>query len=141
MVGVLRGPGPRSLSPAGPRMRTQTCLPSARFSVETTLSRLRIPCTYTRSAFTEIEPYPAPSIAADHATGGPDRGHWESNPVSFEIPLRSGPRHCGQSTDDDCAFNAMTLTMKAAATSGTVRLPMGLPTSEAHSGAYPKRAR
>src|SRR5262245_11418747 len=141
MVGVLRGPGPRSLSPAGPRMRTQTTLPSARLSVETTLCRLRIPCTYTRSPCTAIEPYPAPSIAADHATGGPDRGHCESKPVSFEIPLRSGPRHCGQSNDGDCAFSAMTLTMRPTTASGTARLLMGLLTSKAHSGAYPKRAR
>src|SRR5262245_56492108 len=81
-------------------MRTHTGLPSARFRLETTLWLLRMPCTQTRSPCTAIEPYPAPSIAADHATVGPDFGHCASSPVSFEMPLRSGPRHCGQSAAD-----------------------------------------
>jgi hypothetical protein len=32
-----------------------------------------------------------------HNSFGPAFGHSWSRPVSREIPLRSGPRHCGQS--------------------------------------------
>src|SRR5688500_14578697 len=33
-----------------------------------------------------------------HTNFGPSFGHSFSNPVSLEMPLRSGPRHCGQSS-------------------------------------------
>src|SRR5262245_4380961 len=110
-VGVLRGPEPRSFSPAGPMIVTHATLPSARLRLVTTLCRLRIPCTQMRSPFTATDPYPAPSIEADHASVGPDRGHCLSSPVSFDTPLRSGPRHCGQSNDVVCARSDIVATI------------------------------
>jgi len=44
-----------------------------------------------------IEPKPSPRFDIDHARCGPDDGHCLINPVSFDTPLRSGPRNCGQS--------------------------------------------
>src|SRR5262249_26650811 len=35
---------------------------------------------------------------ASQSSFGPSLGHSFSNPVSFETPVRSGPRHCGQSS-------------------------------------------
>src|SRR2546427_1419409 len=44
-----------------------------------------------------IEPKPSPRFDIDQLLLGPDDGHCLSSPVSFDTPLRSGPRHCGQS--------------------------------------------
>jgi hypothetical protein len=41
--------------------------------------------------------YPSPSPCVFHTSGGPSAGHDLSSPVSVEMPLRSMPRHCGQS--------------------------------------------
>jgi hypothetical protein len=44
-----------------------------------------------------------------HSSFGPPLGHSLSKPLSFDTPLRCGPRHCGQSEAadfldaDDCA--------------------------------------
>ena len=40
-----------------------------------------------------------------HKTGGPLLGHSAFQPVSFEMPLASGPRHLGQSSAE--AWNAI----------------------------------
>src|SRR5918993_2487864 len=96
-VGVPRGPGPRSLSAARPIGLTQTRLPSARLSAETTLWELRIPWTKMRSRLTAIDPKPAPRFETLHARGGPAAGHARRSPVSEETADRDGPRHCGQS--------------------------------------------
>src|SRR5215470_2299967 len=50
-----------------------------------------------RSSLTAIEPKPSPRFDIDQLCRGPDGGHCLSSPVSFDRPLRSGPRHCGQS--------------------------------------------
>src|SRR4029079_10950736 len=52
---------------------------------------------------------PSPRSFTCHSSFGPPAGHCLSRPVSFETPLRSGPRHCGQSA-------AATLTTHKAAT-------------------------
>src|SRR5687767_1552109 len=96
-VGVPRGPGPRSLSPARPIGFTQTSLPSARLSADTTLCELRIPWTKMRSRLTAIDPKPAPRFDALQVRGGPAAGQDLSSPVSGEMAERDGPRHCGQS--------------------------------------------
>src|SRR5688572_14794249 len=96
-VGVPRGPGPRSLSPARPIGFTQTSLPSARLSADTTLCELRIPWTKMRSRLTAIDPKPAPRFDVLHARGGPAAGQDRSSPVSGEMADREGPRHWGQS--------------------------------------------
>src|SRR5215475_5256597 len=90
-------------------IRTHPIAPFARVRLVTTLCLLRMPCTNTRSPATATEPYPAPSIDADHATVGPDRGHCFNRPVSLETPFRSGPPHCGQSKD--CAHSDTVATM------------------------------
>src|SRR5688572_3659578 len=51
---------------------------------------MRSPCVAT-------DPYPAPRVVTCHNLDGPDAGHFVSRPVSFDRPVRSGPRHCGQS--------------------------------------------
>jgi hypothetical protein len=35
----------------------------------------------------------------DHTFGGPPAGHDFARPVSLETPVRSGPRHCGHSSE------------------------------------------
>src|SRR5437667_11185803 len=40
---------------------------------------------------------PRPVLRYVHRSGGPFLGQAVSRPVSFETPVRSGPRHCGQS--------------------------------------------
>src|SRR5215813_2629449 len=50
-----------------------------------------------RSSLIAIEPKPSPRFDIDQLCRGPDGGHCLSSPVSFDRPLRSGPRHCGQS--------------------------------------------
>src|SRR2546426_8069464 len=35
----------------------------------------------------------------DHTFGGPPEGHDFARPVSLETPVRSGPRHCGHSSE------------------------------------------
>src|ERR1019366_2215592 len=49
----------------------------------------------------------------DHRTLGPPAGHLRSKPVSLEMPLRSGPRNCGQS--DPCAAGSREATPAAPA--------------------------
>src|SRR5262245_6223654 len=57
-----------------------------------------------RSPLIATEPYPAPRLDACHKRDGPEAGHCFIKPVSFDSPLRSGPRHCGQSEGaGDCA--------------------------------------
>src|ERR1044072_1337546 len=41
--------------------------------------------------------WPSPRSFTCHNSFVPPAGHCFSNPVSFETPLRFGPRHCGQS--------------------------------------------
>src|ERR1043165_9533214 len=41
--------------------------------------------------------YPSPNPVAFQASFGPPEGHAFSRPVSLDTPVRSGPRHCGQS--------------------------------------------
>src|SRR5882762_11217662 len=55
------------------------------------------PCTKMRSSLTAREPYPSPRLEIDQTSGGPEAGHCGRRPDSFDRPLRSGPRHCGQS--------------------------------------------
>jgi hypothetical protein len=50
-----------------------------------------------RSPRIAIEPKPSPRFDIDQLCRGPDDGHCLRSPVSFDTPLRSGPRHCGQS--------------------------------------------
>src|SRR5437764_15385061 len=44
---------------------------------------------------------PPPRPVIFQASGGPLLGHSLSSPVSVEAPVRSGPRHCGQSVSAD----------------------------------------
>src|SRR3954467_8413715 len=44
-----------------------------------------------------MDPYPPPIPDADHTIEGPAEGHSFNKPVSFEMPVRSGPCHPGQS--------------------------------------------
>src|ERR1044071_2400804 len=46
---------------------------------------------------TEGDVYPSPSPVAFQASFGPSAGQDFSRPVSRETPVRSGPRHGGQS--------------------------------------------
>src|SRR5262249_60362289 len=61
------------------------------------LESRRSPTTQMRSPLIAGEPSPSPRLAIDHARCGPDAGHCLISPVSLDTPLRSGPRHCGQS--------------------------------------------
>jgi hypothetical protein len=42
-----------------------------------------MPCKYTRSPATAVEPYPLPRFCADQIADGPFAGHVLSRPVSF----------------------------------------------------------
>jgi hypothetical protein len=43
----------------------------------------------------DVEEKPSPTVSDDHANFGPSAGHTFKRLVSFEIPSRNGPRHCG----------------------------------------------
>src|SRR5262249_61313351 len=45
----------------------------------------------------EGDPWPRRGVYIAQSRRGPGPGHCLSSPVSFDTPLRSGPRHCGQS--------------------------------------------
>src|SRR2546425_9086465 len=74
------------------------------------------PCTKMRSSLMATEPYPAPRLEIDQTSGGPEAGHCCSSPDSFDRPLRSGPRHCGQSADGAGDWPAMRIASPAAKT-------------------------
>jgi hypothetical protein len=54
-------------------------------------------------------------LVDDQSSGGPPGGHCLSSPDSRDNPVRSGPRHCGQSPDPDGADWPETATTNAAA--------------------------
>src|SRR5688572_32503156 len=57
----------------------------------------RRPMVKRRPLAIDIVEYPRPAPVAFQTRGGPSAGHCFSKPVSFEIPSRLGPRHCGHS--------------------------------------------
>src|SRR5688572_23124586 len=63
----------------------------------TKLLLARAPWRNTRSPATAIDPYPVPRLFAVQITRGPPLGHSFKSPVSFDMRVRSGPCHCGQS--------------------------------------------
>ncbi len=99
-VGVPRGPAPRAVRirvSIGPSVFDHTSLPSARLSAMTTLVEpLR---ALDEDAVTG---HGHRSIAGPESVRGPNEA-WASggpslrSPVSFDMRVRSGPCHCGQS--------------------------------------------
>src|SRR6185503_13172414 len=57
----------------------------------------RNPIVYRRPLEIEKEEYPPPAPEAFQTSGGPPSGHCFRRPVSFEMPSRFAPRHCGHS--------------------------------------------
>ena len=100
-VGVDRAPGYGgcwSGLPTRPILVDHTVLPSATFSAFT--SSFCIPSLtmmYIRSPTTDGVEKPSPRLSMRQTSLGPAAGHWRSSPVSVEMPVREGPRHCGQS--------------------------------------------
>src|SRR5258705_7347054 len=74
---------------------------------------------------------------ADQTTDGPLPGHCASRPISFDMPVRSGPCHCGQSF---AAFTATTLSNAAAATDSIFFIAVSLGgLGQLHNSTTPQR--
>ena len=100
MVGVPRGPLPRSLLNSEPLAASHSFLPVARSNAWMYSVPPRLPTVNSLPPAVLIDEYPVPAPPAFHASGGPPVGHCDSRPVSAERPSRFGPRHCGQSVGD-----------------------------------------
>src|SRR6185295_1627097 len=74
------------------------CLPSPALNARTySLARPSLLSRYKRSPTTDGVEKPYPTLVIRHTSLGPPAGHCCSRPVSVEMPVRCGPRHCGQS--------------------------------------------
>src|ERR1044072_5943501 len=64
-----------------------------------------------RAPATKGVEYPSPRSFTCQSNFGPSAGHCLSSPLSFDTPLRSGPRHCGQSAATVPAVNKQRTTL------------------------------
>ena len=64
---------------------------------------------------------------AFHTTGGPSLGHSESQPVSAEMPLRLGPRQCGQSSARAVVGETIASEISAISASRATKTPRAVP--------------
>src|SRR5689334_3028847 len=99
MVGVERAFGYGGFWSGLPTLPTrvvQITLPSAvEIAWTYSLSMPRLLIMYRREPTTTGVEKPSPTSFTCHSSFGPPAGHCLSKPVSFDTPLRSGPRHCG----------------------------------------------